>query len=120
MRKKKVLKRIKFYSLFTLLKMARLILHSSKSVINLIYHKIDWRDYRKNLSKVDPKAKKWVRYNSWFGEDEYMTNFAFQTHRILVEFEGVDPKSRKYYDEIDIRIYNRFKHRIKRYYSTNN
>lgn len=111
---------MKFYSLFLLLKLSRLILRGTKSLINLIYYKIDWKDYRKKISKVDPKAKKWARYNSWFGEDEYMTNFAFQTHRILVEFEGVDPKSRKYYDEIDKRIYDRFKHRIKRYYSMNN
>jgi len=120
MRKKKVLKKMKFYSLFSLLKLARLILRISKSLVNLIYYKIDWRDYRKNLSKVDPKAEKWAKHNNWFGEDIYMTNAAYKIHRELVEFEGIDPKSKKYYNEIDKRIYDQFKDRIKKYYSTNN
>ena len=46
-----------------------------------------------------------------------MTDYAFRVHKELVEFEGVDPKSKKYYDEIDKRIYNRFKDRLIKYYS---
>ena len=49
-----------------------------------------------------------------------MTMRAFKIHRMLVEFEGVDPKSKKYYNEIDKRIYDQFKHRIKKYYSMDN
>ena len=49
-----------------------------------------------------------------------MTETAFHIHKELVEFEGVNPKSKKYYNEIDKRIYRRFKDRLKRYYSMNN
>ena len=38
-----------------------------------------------------------------------MTTTAFSIHRELVEIEGVDPKSRKYYNELDKRLYDRFK-----------
>ena len=120
MRKKYIKKKIKFYSLFVILKLSRSLLYCFKKITNFIYQKIDWRDYRKKISKVDPKAIKWVKFNSWFGEDEFMTTYALKIHRTLVEFEGVDPKSKKYYDEIEKRIYDRFKHRIKRYYSMNN
>ena len=59
------------------------------------------------------------KINSWFGYD-FMTDYAFRVHKELVEFEGVDPKSKKYYDEIDKRIYNRFKDRLIKYYSMGN
>ena len=49
-----------------------------------------------------------------------MTNTAFKINRELVEFEGIDPKSKKYYNEIDKRIYDQFKDRIKKYYSMDN
>ena len=49
-----------------------------------------------------------------------MTRAAFRIHQILVEFEGVDPKSKKYYNEIDKRIYEQFKDRINKYYSMDN
>ena len=120
MRKKHLQKKIKFYSLFAILKLARSLFHYSKRLTTTIYHKIDWKDYRKKASKVDPKAEKWAKHNCWFGEDEVMTMTAFKIHRMLVEFEGVDHKSKKYYNEIDKRIYDQFKHRIKKYYSMNN
>ena len=105
MRKKHLQKKIKFYSLFAMLKLTRWLFRCSKSLTKLIYHKIDWKDYRKKISKVDPRAQKWVKHNSWFGEDEILTRASFRIHQILVEFEGVDPKSKKYYNEIDKRIY---------------
>ena len=49
-----------------------------------------------------------------------MTDYAFKVHRELVEFEGINPKTKRYYDEIDKRIYNRFKHRLTKYYSMGN
>jgi hypothetical protein len=49
-----------------------------------------------------------------------MNNAAFRIHRELVEFEVVDPKSNRYYNEIDKRIYDKFKDKIKRYYSMDN
>ena len=120
MRKKYLQKKIVFYSLFAILTLARGLFYFSKSLTKVIYNKIDWKDYRKKISKVDPKADKWAKHNRWFGEDEVMTMRAFKIHRMLVEFEGVDPKSKKYYNEIDKRIYDQFKHRIKKYYSMNN
>ena len=120
MRKKHLQKKIKFYSLFAILKLTRWLFRCSKSLTKLIYHKIDWKDYRKKISKVDPKAQKWVKYNSWFGEDEILTRASFRIHQILVEFEGIDPKSKKYYNEIDKRIYDQFKDRINKYYSMDN
>ena len=120
MRKKHLQKKIIFYSLFSILKLTRGLLYCSKGLTKLIYNKIDWKDYRKKISKVDSKAEKWAKYNNWFGEDIYMTNAAFEIHRELVEFEGIDPKSKKYYNEIDKRIYDQFKERIKKYYSMDN
>ena len=49
-----------------------------------------------------------------------MTNAAFKIHRELVELEGIDPKSNRYYNEIDKRIYDQFKDSIKKYYSMDN
>ena len=75
---------------------------------------------KKNKFNPDLKAEKWAKINSWFGYDVFMTDYAFRIHKELVEFEGIDPKSNKYYDEIDKRIYNRFKDRLIKYYSMGN
>ena len=120
MKRKQKFKKTKFYVMFGFLQFARGILYCSKKLTQLIYNKIDHKLYRKKTSCVDPKAEKWAKYNNWFGEDIYMTNAAFKIHRELVEFEGIDPKSKKYYNEIDKRIYDQFKERIKKYYSTDN
>ena len=103
-----------------MLKLTRWLFRCSKSLTKIIYQKIDWKDYRKKISKVDPIAQKWVKHNSWFCEDEILTRASFRIHQILVEFEGVDPKSKKYYNEIDKRIYEQFKDRINKYYSMDN
>ena len=81
---------------------------------------MDWKIYRNNISNIDRKAEKWAKYNKWFGDNETMTYAAFRIHRQLVEFEGIDPKSNRYYNEIDKRIYDKFKDKIKRYYSMDN
>ena len=78
MRKKHLQKKIIFYSLFSILKLTRGLLYCLKRFTKLIYYKIDWKDYRKQVSKVDPKAEKWVKYNCWFGKDELMTISAFK------------------------------------------
>lgn len=49
----------------------------------------------------DPKAKEWSKRNPWFGKDEEKTLKALKLHELLVQ-EGVDPKSNKYWDRIDI------------------
>jgi len=59
-------------------------------------------------AKPDPKAEKWAEKNTWFGEDEIMTQAAFVIHNNLVNEEGFDPNSDDYYDELDNRIKNRF------------
>ena len=120
MKKKNKFKLAKIYCLLGILKLSRLLLNTSKKLVHKIYHKIDWKTYRGYNSKIDKKAEKWAKYNKWFGEDEPMTYAAFKIHKQLVEFEGVDPKSNKYYNEIDKRIYDQFKNKIKKYYSIDN
>ena len=120
MKKRNKLDVIKFYLLFAFLKLARLLLNCFKKLVHFIYNKMDWKIYRNNISNIDRKAEKWAKYNQWFGDDIIMTNAAFRIHRELVEFEGVDPKSNRYYNEIDKRIYDKFKDKIKRYYSMDN
>ena len=51
----------------------------------------------------DPKAVEWQRENSWFGEDEEMTSFAYGVHDKITR-EGVDPESDEYYKLIDSRM----------------
>lgn len=70
--------------------------------------------------KIDRKAEKWSKQNKWFGKDMPMTYTAFDIHKKLVDEEGVNPKSEKYYEELDKRIYVEFPDKIKKYYSTNN
>ena len=54
--------------------------------------------------RTDPKAEAWAARNSWFGNDTAMTYTAFDMHKTLVEKEGYDPQSDKYYEEIDKRL----------------
>lgn len=70
--------------------------------------------------KIDRKAEKWAKQNKWFGKDMPMTYTAFDIHKKLVDEEGVNPKSDKYYEELDKRIYAEFPDKIKKYFSTNN
>ena len=60
----------------------------------------------------DPMAESWANDNRWFGHDRAMTFTAFEIHKDLVEKEGLDPKSREYYDEIDKRIRVDFPHKF--------
>ena len=55
------------------------------------------------VNNPSPKAKDWAEKNTWFGQDQYMTNTAFQIHENLVG-EGFDVDSDDYYNEIDKRI----------------
>lgn len=70
--------------------------------------------------KIDRKAEKWAKQNKWFGKDMPMTYTAFDIHKKLVDEEGINPKSEKYYEELDKRIYAEFPDKIKKYFSTNN
>ena len=55
------------------------------------------------VNNPSPKARDWAEKNDWFGQDQYMTNTAFQIHENLVG-EGFDVDSEDYYNEIDKRI----------------
>ena len=60
----------------------------------------------------DPMAEEWASNNEWFGKDSAMTYTAFDLHRKLTEEEGIDPRSKEYYDEIDKRIRLEFPHKF--------
>lgn len=51
--------------------------------------------------EVDPQAKEWASRNTWFGQDEEMTGYAFGVHERLVKKEGINPSSQEYYEKID-------------------
>ena len=56
---------------------------------------------------ADPKAEKWAERNSWFGEDEIMTQAAFVIHNNL-RAEGFDGTEDEYYTRMDSRMKERF------------
>ena len=60
----------------------------------------------------DPKAEKWARDNTWFGQDEAMTYAAFGIHKKLIEEEGFDAQSNEYYNEINSRMRKEFPHKF--------
>jgi len=57
------------------------------------------------------KAKKWAEENTWFGNDEYMTNTAFQVHEKL-QSEGFDLDSDEYYNEINKQMKEIYPHKF--------
>ena len=118
--KKKVIKKVKYLFLFTFLKILRFSILNLKKIAHKTFRKLNLHKFNNRSFKPDPKAEKWASYNIWFGYDEFMTEAAFKIHRELVEFEGIDPKSKKYYNELDKRMYIRFKDCFSRYYSMDN
>jgi len=54
-----------------------------------------------------PKAKEWAEENTWFGNDQVMTDAAFSIHQQLVT-EGFDAESDDYYNEVNKRIRDYF------------
>jgi hypothetical protein len=91
------------------------------SIDNFIFiRKLYLQKFFEKKTKIDRKAEKWARENKWFGKDMPMTYTAFDIHKKLVDEEGVNPKSDKYYEELDKRIYTEFPDKIKKYFSTNN
>lgn len=53
----------------------------------------------------DPAAQEWANKNTWFGDDEEMTQFAYGAHAKLIK-EGIDPGKTpsEYYKKIDARM----------------
>ena len=63
-------------------------------------------------AQPDPKAERWARENTWFGQDEAMTYAAFGIHKKLIEEEGFDAQSDEYYNEINSRMRKEFPHKF--------
>ncbi len=57
------------------------------------------------------RAKEWASENTWFGNDEVMTNAAFSIHGELVK-EGFDADSDDYYNEVNTRLKEYFPHKF--------
>ena len=104
---------------FIICKISKLVLSIEKPLFKLNDKLYDFY-YKINTPKVDSKAEEWAQQNPWFGKDSMLTNFAFKIHKNLTEKEGLDANSDKYYNEIDKRLYRRFKKRYLKYYSHNN
>ena len=61
--------------------------------------------------EASEKAKEWAAQNTWFGNDEVMTNAAFSIHGDLVK-EGFDAESDDYYNEVNNRLREYFPHKF--------
>ena len=59
-------------------------------------------------AEVDPKAQAWAEKNTWFGEDQDMTNAALNIHQTLINSEGYIPTGNGYYTELDARLRKNF------------
>src|SRR6056300_904216 len=53
--------------------------------------------------QITPKAKKWAEENTWFGNDEVMTNAAITIHNNISQ-EGIEVDSDEYYNEVNSRL----------------
>jgi hypothetical protein len=53
--------------------------------------------------QITPKAKKWAEENTWFGNDEVMTNAAITIHNNIAQ-EGIELDSDEYYNEVNSRL----------------
>ena len=53
--------------------------------------------------QITPKAKKWAEDNTWFGNDEVMTNAAITIHNNISQ-EGIEVDSDQYYNEVNSRL----------------
>jgi hypothetical protein len=92
-----------------------------KSIDNFLFiRRVHLIKFFEKKNKIDRKAEKWAKHNKWFGKDMPMTYTAFDIHKTLVDDEGINPKSDKYYEELDKRIYQEFPLKMKKYFSSNN
>tara|TARA_R110000751_G_scaffold28587_1_gene74452 strand:- start:1881 stop:2861 length:981 start_codon:yes stop_codon:yes gene_type:complete len=57
------------------------------------------------------KAQDWAKKNTWFGNDEVMTNAAFSIHNELIK-EGFDSESDDYYNEVNNRLKEYFPNKL--------
>jgi hypothetical protein len=59
------------------------------------------------VRKPSAKTEAWAENNPWFGEDPVMTDAAKTIHEQVI-YEGVEPESDEYYNEIDLRMRSYF------------
>jgi len=59
-------------------------------------------------NEPDEKAKKWLKANPWFGQDEEMSGYAYGVHERLIKREGITPLTDEYYQSIDAAMRRRF------------
>ena len=62
--------------------------------------------------ELDPKLKRWMSKNPWFGSDAIMSAGAKAIHDQIVGVEGFDPQTDEYYQEIDKRMRAEFPHKF--------
>jgi hypothetical protein len=65
------------------------------------------QSYQQPRPQPSQKALAWAERNTWFRQDEEMTDYAQRVHRGLVA-EGFDTESDEYYDELTNRVKNKF------------
>ena len=63
-------------------------------------------------TEPEQAALEWAKRNPWFGNDMEMTEVAYVVHDCLVEEEGVDPSSSKYYSLLEERVREKFPDRM--------
>ena len=68
----------------------------------------------------DQILDQWMKSNQWFGDDLFLTNETIKIHIELENKEKIDTDSQEYYNQIDIRIYNKHKKRLLKYFSHGN
>lgn len=65
-----------------------------------------------SIPQPDAKAQEWYKDNSWFqgssDTDQEMTAYAFGVSDILIKKKNIDPRSDKYYEEINLAVRRRF------------
>ena len=63
---------------------------------------------RAAVNEPDEKAKRWLKANPWFGQDEEMSGYAYGVHERLIKREGITPLTDEYYERIDAAMRRRF------------
>ena len=102
--------------------LTRLAVEKEKARMRLSEYETDKKteQSQENTSQTPPaektqepsaKAIEWANKNTWFGNDEVMTNAAFSIHGELVK-EGFDAESDDYYNEVDNRLKEYFPHKF--------
>ena len=74
---------------------------------------------KKLLWKNKLLADRWNDSNTWFMEDEELTEEAFNIHSKMKD-QNAEVDTQEYWDKIDIELYGNKKDRLLKYFSHNN